>query len=274
MPVLKKIKENLRLISYIEMVARVYQESAKMKMNQIRENVLRNREFIDELLKVYFLIKSGSPVSKKKIKVTKKKRILVFLSSNERFYGNLILDIWKEVEKFFKDWGGDLAIVGRMGKYLAEKSGFKEEIYYFDLDDERPEIEKIKDIVEFLKNYEEILVFHGRFHTVLTQKVTITNISGKEIEEKRVEKKVDYLFEPSPEEILKFFEEELIFSFFNQCLWEHQLSRYATRMVGMYQAEENAKKLKNKLLIEEMKIKREINNKKQIEQFSQFQLWS
>jgi len=160
MPILKKIKESIRTISYIENIARIYQEVARIRMNEIREMVLKNREFIEELLKVYRLVRG---VQFEKRKVEKKERVLVFLSSNERFYGSLILDIWREVEKFLKERGGDLAIVGRMGKYLAERSGLKLNFFYFDLDDEKPELEKVKEIVEFLKGYDEILVFHGKF---------------------------------------------------------------------------------------------------------------
>jgi len=269
MPVSKKIEEAIKTFSFIETMARVYQEVAKTRMNQIRESVLKNREFIDELLKVYRIVKSECT---QKSKEAKKERVFVFLSSNERFYGSLILDIWKELEKYLEKERGDLVIVGKMGKYLAEKSKFKENFYYFDLDDEKPELEKLKEIVDFLKNYEEILVFHGKFHTVLTQKVTITKIGGMEIEAERLKK--HYLFEPSPEEVSRFFEEELLFSFFNQVIWDHQLSRYATRMVSMYQAEENAKKLRREMEKEKERLKREIQNKKQIEMFSGYKLWS
>jgi ATP synthase F1 gamma subunit len=268
MPILKKIEKNIRTISYIENISRVYQEIAQMRMNQIREMVLRNREFIEELLKVYKVVR-GFLFEKKRIE--KKKRVLVFLSSNERFYGSLILDIWREIEKFFKEKGGDLAIVGKMGRYLVERSNLKLNFFYFDLDDEKPELEKIKEIVDFVKAYEEILVFHGRFKTVLNQEVEITNIGGRETEKEKIEK--SYLFEPSPEEVAWFFEEELLFSFFNQVLWDHQLSRYATRMVSMYRAQENAKKLKEKMRIKMEKLKREIYNKKQIEQFASYKLW-
>jgi F-type H+-transporting ATPase subunit gamma len=230
--------------------------------------VLRNREFIEELLKVYRVVMGFKFERKKR---TRKERVLVFLSSNERFYGSLILDIWKEVERYLKERGGDLAIVGRMGRYLVERSDLKLNFFYFDLDDEKPELEKVKEIVDFVKAYEEILVFHGKFKTVLDQRVEITNIGRKEAEKERVEK--SYLFEPSPEEVVRFFEEELLFSFFHQALWDHQLSRYATRMVSMYRAQENAKKLKEKMRIKMEKLKREIYNKKQIEQFASYKLW-
>ncbi len=270
MLVLKKIKEALNTISYIETIAQVYQEIAKIKMDQIRESVLKNREFIEELLEIYGAIKSAYPF---KIKPEKSERVLVYLSSNERFYGTLIFDIWKEVEKYLSEKKGNLVVVGRIGKYLAEKSGLGLKFYYFELNDENPEIKEIKKIFDFVKNYEEILVFHGKFKTVLTQQVAITNISGVEIEKEKLTKNKIYLFEPSPEEILKFFEEELLFSFFYQTLWEHQLSRYAIRMIAMHEAQENAQKFKERMKKEEEKIKKKIYNKKQIEQVFAQKLW-
>jgi hypothetical protein len=44
-------------------------------------------------------------------------------------------------------------------------------------------------------------------------------------------------------------------------------------MVAMYRAQENAKKLKEKMKMEKEKLKREIYNKKQIEQISSYKLW-
>jgi F0F1-type ATP synthase gamma subunit len=59
-------------------------------------------------------------------------------------------------------------------------------------------------------------------------------------------------------------------AFFNQAILEHQLSRYATRMIAMYQASEKAKERKRKLEIEKKKLERQLFNKKQIELFSGF----
>ena len=147
-------------------------------------------------------------------------------------------------------------------------------MFYFELDDEKPERERVKGIIEFVKNYEEIIIFHGRFHTVLFQKVVQTNISGGITLEKELGEIKSYLFEPSPEAVLEFFETELMSAFFNQAVLEHRLSRYATRMIAMYQATENAKKIREKLKIEQKKLERQLLNKKQIEVFSGFQLWS
>jgi len=283
MPVLKEIKESLEAIVNIEAVTKTYQEIANLRMNKIRQEVLDNRELTEELSRVYTLAKNSYTVQPKNKKLTKaresfikskKQRVVVFLSCNERFHGTLILDIWKELSDFLTKNKADVAVVGRIGKYLAERGGLGHKMFYFGLDDDEPEKEKIKGIIEFIKNYREIIIFHGRFQTILFQKVVQSDISGGTIQEKESGKIKNYLFEPSPEAVLNFFETELIAAFFNQAILEHRLSRYATRMMAMYQATGSAKERRKELETEQKRLTRQLSNKKQIEMFSGFQIWT
>ena len=283
MPILKEIKESLKAIANIEAVTKTYQEIANLRMNKIRQEVLDNRELTEELSRIYVLVKKAHAVQFKNKKLTKarelliknkKQRVVVFLSCNERFHGTLILDIWKELLNFLTGHKADLAVVGRIGKYLAERGGFGHKMFYFELDDDEPEKERIKGIIEFIKNYREIIIFHGRFQTILFQKVVQSDISGGSIEKKELGKIKNYLFEPSPEAVLDFFETELMSAFFNQAILEHRLSRYATRMIAMYQATGSAKKRRKELETEQKKLTRQLLNKEQIEMFSGLQLWT
>ncbi len=276
---LKEVKENLEATSNIEIITSLYQEIANLRMNKIRQTVLNNREFIEELSQVYTQVKRTYIASFKKglekISFIKRneRKVVVFLSCNKYFYGTLISDIWRDLLNYLVENEADLAIVGKIGRYLLETENSKRKFFYFDLDDDRPKKEEIKNIVEFIKNYEEIIIFHGKFNTVLSQKVVQSNISGGITLGKELGKVKSYLFEPSPEIVLEFFETELMSAFSNQAVLEHRLARYATRMVAMYQATENAKEIRKKLEIEQKKLKRRLLNKKQIGLFAGFQLW-
>ncbi len=286
MPTLKQIKENLTATASIETIANLYQEIAHLRMNQIRQRVLSNREFTEELFQIYSRIKKAYINSLKKGEILKKKelertsfikrngrKIAVFLSSNQFFYGSLILDIWHKLLSYLSKNKADLAITGKIGKYLAGRSGLRIKMFYFELDDDNPERQQVKKIMDFIKNYEEIIVFHGKFSTAISQKPVQDNISGGVTLGKELGEVKNYLFEPSPEAILEFFETELMSAFFNQAILEHRLSRYAARMVAMYQATENAKEIRKKLKREQRKLEYQLSNKKQIELFAGFQLW-
>ena len=279
MATLKEIRENLKTIYLIEGIANIYQEIANFRMRKIREKVLKNRNFIEGLSKVYGQIKRSylALLKKKIVKKTfvkkTKKRAIVFLSANEIFYGKLILEILKEVLNYLRKEKADLVVVGKIGKYLIKKEEPKLKFFYFDLEDERPEPKQIKKIFDFISNYQKVIIFHGKFETILTQKVKATEITGEIEIEKGIERVKEYLFEPSPEKVVEFFEKEMIFAFFRHAIFEHQLARYATRMMAMHQAVENAKKEIKKLKFKEKKLKSQILDREQIELFSGLKTW-
>ncbi len=277
---LKKNKNDLETISQISLITSIYQEIAHLRMVEIRQAVLKIREFLDGLARIYHLAKRSffASLGKKTegIPYISKKQgeVAVFLSANEFFYGSLILDIWQKTQEYLKEKKVDLIVVGKMGKYLAEANKLRLKIFYFELDDEKPEREKVKEIIELVKNYEKIVVFHGKFETVLSQNAVMTDISGGITFEEKIGEIKNYLFEPSPKTVLEFFETEIVSALFNQTILEHRLARYATRMMAMYQATENTKKIKKEVEKNKKKLEQQILDKKQIEIFSGFKLWS
>jgi F-type H+-transporting ATPase subunit gamma len=286
MDTLKKIKQRLETISALNTITTVFQEIAHLRMIKIRKEVLKTREFLDELAEIYHLIKK-SYLSFFKKNLIKKKRgkefsfiakkrgmVAIFLSANEFFYGTLILDIWSRVYNFWKNNKTDLVVIGRVGKYLAESYWLGHKIVYFELNDEKPEEERIKEIIEFVKTYEKIIVFHGKFETILNQNPAITDISGGISPEERTDEIKNYLFEPSPEAVLEFFEAEIVGNLFSQTVLEHSLAKYTARMLAMYQATENIKQSKKELKKNKRKLEWQALDKKQVEIFSGFKLWS
>ncbi len=273
---LKEIKKNLEAVSVIKNIAFTYQEIANLKIKKIRERALKNREFFEELLEIYARVKTASIFLKSNKRQknyflgAKKERVVVFLSANHLFYGGLLSEIWSKVLTFLRiDKKADLAIIGKVGKQLAEGFGIKK-FFFFELDDEHPEENNIEKIVAFIKQYKDIIVFYGRYKNALSQEAVASKIT--ELELKKGRKVTQYIFEPSPEAIIEFFEREIIVVLFHQCLLEHQLARYASRVIAMYQATEKAKEIEVKLMSIMRKLKKQLITKKQIELFSKISI--
>lgn len=254
---LKKIKEEKETVKTIKDLLQIYQEIATLKMKQIRERVLMSRRFFREILEVYKEVKSAYWPKKEK---KKKPEVLVFLSADEFLYGNLILNIWEKLSATLEKNNSDLVIVGKVGQYFFQKSNFKNKTFLFEEKD-------FSQIVNFLKNYERILVFFGKYEGGLIQRPMMEEIVTRPKTEKETLKR-EYEFEPSVEKVLDFFEEEMVAVLFNITLLEHQLARYAARMIALSEAVEKAKKLEEKLQKKEIKIKRELLTKSQIERFN------
>lgn len=290
MPTFKEIKEDLERIKIISALTSALQEIAQIRMNEVRGNVLRNRIFLEELSKVYIRAKLAyfAQEKLKRMGIFKKKNIsldeisvlkkrgnllLIFLSANQPFYGALIYNIWSVVSDFLKKEVADLAVVGKMGEGLVNVFAPSQKYFYFDLNDDKPRPEEIKKIVEFAKSYKRVIVFHGKYESILKQKVAVSEISGVLPTPEKIEKARHYLFEPSGKDILEFFETEIFASLFNQTVLEHQLAKFAARVIAMYQATEKAKKMERELIVKQIKLQKELMNKKQINLFSGFQLW-
>ena len=109
MPTLKEIKANLETVSTLGMVTGIYQSIAQLRMNHIREEVLKTRQFLEGLVIVYGLAKKSylASVSKKGgekldkfLSKRKKGQVLIFLSTNEFLYGPLILELWRNIKNY------------------------------------------------------------------------------------------------------------------------------------------------------------------------------
>lgn len=270
---LKETQQDIEIISSIRNITSTYQTLANMRTNQIRDEVLRTRAFLKGVAKIYHHAKADylASVDSNNLEQASfirrnEKNVAVFLSANERFYGTLILNTWREVQNYLRAHTSDLVVTGDLGKRFVERRDLETELRYFDLDDEHPSSEQVKTILEFIKQYERIIVFHGRFKTAFKQQSAQTDISGGiTLEETEQRESSYYLFEPSPEAILKFFEDEIIGALFNQTLLEHQLARFASRMVAMDHATQNADKKLDNLRHQAKLFKSRVQNKRQLD---------
>lgn len=288
MDTLKKVKEDLETVNLISTITSVYCEIAKMRMNQIRSWVLKNREFLQEIAKIYqktklayfSFLKKGKILKEgkdlEKITFLKKipKTAIIFLSANQPFYGKLIYEIWSVLSDFLEAKGIELIVVGKIGRDLVLRFDPSKKFSFFELDDDKPKKEEVEKIVEFAKRFQRVIVFHGKFESPIRQSVTVSEISGIFPTLEKIEKAKEYLFEPSPEEIFEFFETEIFTRLFHQTIFEHQLAKFAARVIAMYEATEKSKKEKEKLQMKKIKIQKDIMNKKQINLFLGHSLWS
>jgi len=284
----KYLKEDLQAVGAIKSITSVYQEIASFRMNQLRSRVAATREFLEGISAVYNHAKTAyiSAVRRQTPKQREKmwkslsfvrrngKKVSVFLSANEHLYGTLILDVWGHYINDITRDRADAVVVGSIGQYLLGNEQLDVETAVFNLDDDKPTTEQIKKIIDYLSKYEEVVIYHGQMETVLHQVPTKSEISGGVSFDKRPARLArKYLFEPSPEQILAFFETEIISALFNQTILEHQLARFAARMVAMDQATENANEQTKKIKKEIRNLQRRVMNRKQLEVFAGFGIW-
>jgi len=282
----KLIQEDLESLNSIKDLAQSYEEIAVIRMQKIKDSVIRTRGFLTAISDIYVDLKASYNLEiKDLIKRMKKnektllqglqkngKTLLVYLSSNGKLYGSVTQ---KTYRLFINDLkkpeysNSDIIIIGSAGKDMFEDSPYKKTYKYFEIPDTKVELKHIKLLMQEFLKYEKVYIYYGKFGNVVNQDPIATSITGEEIFEKEVpsiEKREDkFIFEPTLEKIYHFFETQIMANLFSQTLLENQLARHASRVNSMESAliniEEETKKLK-KL---QVRVKHLMQEKKQME---------
>lgn len=278
MAVDKKAREEIISLQGIHNLIQTYEEIAAIRMQRVKTSVLSNRDFLADLFEIYRQVKFSY---KKKFEVTKSDRpIYVLLSANTGLYGDII---HRTFNLFIKGIEGkaadiDIVVVGKAGQRMFEAvrgnlgvGSYK----YFDLPDSTSNPSDFVEIVAYISEYEKAVVYHGQFENILTQNPVKEELSGDLPEsEQSAGREANYIFEPSVEKIISFFESEILASVFEQSLYESSLGKYAARMINLDRAVVNISGILVKAHQEEQKARHRSGNKKQLGLLSSMELWS
>lgn len=278
--------ENLRSLTGM---VEAYQEIAAVRIKITRDSVLKSRFYLSEINTIFQQVKSSyknelEKLSKKgKVKDPSKlsfvkrngKTVSVFISANTGLYGDIVQKTFDLFLSEIKDQKSEAAIIGKLGLSLFEKANLNIPVYFFDLPDQNIDSKVLRKIAVFLLKYEKIRVFYSQFQSIIKQEPVLSDISGNlpSEEEKEGGAVIKYLFEPSLEEILGFFESEIFSSIFEQTVRESSLAKFASRLVSLMEASENIKKRLKNVALEKERIRHSDNNKKQLQTLTSLRLW-
>lgn len=282
----QRIESEIDLVSVLRLLAESYEEISVLRMQKVRGSVLRNREFFEDISSVFSDVKNSyqDEISKllktrgaKKVSfstlVKNGKTVSVFVSANARLYGNITARVWEVFEQAVRRDGSDIVIIGALGKDLYKQSGMKREYTYFDIPDYGILEAHIKPVIAHIIRYEHVNVYYGKFINVIQQAPSISRVSGEQAVSGKPKERKRFLFEPSLETVLNFFETQISYSLFRQTLHESQLSLLASRINAMEEAVTNINLRAKMLEGERRRVKRSMEGRKQLETFAGISLW-
>jgi ATP synthase F1 gamma subunit len=279
----------IQLTHSIRLLAKTYEELAVMQMQRIRGSVENTRRFTDELNKIYSEVKYSY---KKKITSMSKeknpdmenfsfstlnkngKKLALLITPDHRFSGDIARKVFYPFYDYINRENCDVAVVGRIGKEMFDQSGSNNGFVFINIPSSR-DYESLKKIFDYLLRYESIEVFHGKFINLIKQVAVKQNLTGDEIEKEDYDviKSEEYLFEPSAEKILNFFEEQIFGTLFKQILSEASLARLGSRISAMEVATNNAGLRVKSLNKERRALAKSIENRKQLQRVSGISIW-
>ena len=283
----KQIEGEMNNLQGLTSMIEAYEEIAATRIKRTRDSVLKSRSYLSEINDIFQQVKSSyrheldALMKKGKIKDPAKlsfvqrngKTLSVFISANTGLYGDIVQKTFDLFIKQIENQQTDVAIIGKLGASLFEDYAIKVPYTYFELSDQNLDQEKLQQIATFLLQYEKVVVYFEQFQSIVKQEAIMSDISGNLIEENRQAEIIKYLFEPSLEKILGFFESEIFSSIFEQTVHESLLAKFASRMINLAQASENTKKRLKYLNFQKEQIKHRDNNRKQLQSISSMSLW-
>ncbi len=290
MKINKKLSMEISGLSDTQKIVQVYQQIAAMRMRKVKLSVLTNRSFLDGINNIYGQVSSNykkglfadNKKNKHMVRPTNGKTVFVLLSANTGLYGDIVRRVYDLFFQDLKRTDADVVIVGKVGKRLLDSSNYEKQYKYFDFSDSGSDEENSKELLKEILPYESINVYHGYFADVLVQVPVKTPVAGNIMKDsespvnKTNNDKTTFscIIEPSIEEVLAFFESEMLESIFIQTVYESSLSKFASRMISLDRATMRIKKRFEQTRYQVRKIKHKTTNSNQLNLISSISLWS
>lgn len=269
---IKEIEETLEEGLSLKAITQAYAEIANLKVRKIRTAVERNRLFFDDISKVYGTVKAYA--IKKKVAVQKpKKRLYILITSNARFYGAInasLIDYFIGSTREVTD--SDMVIIGKGGIDYFRATKVLPNMHEVILTADMPTNAELANLANICSSYNQVLVFHAQFKSLLKQTATSTDITAmSEYLREFAHKEEDptfFIFEPELSKILQFFDSQILTLLLEQTFLETELSNAASRFISMDEAEGEANKFIKEYQTMKAYTKRNLINNAILESFA------
>ena len=281
---LKAVENEIEQLGTFKALVRAYEQIASIRMIRTREIVLKNRVFLKEINDIFdkvrlsYLYEAKKLEKKRKEKITflshNGKTVSIFLGASAGLYGEIVHKTFDKFAQEVESGNTEVVIVGRYGLSLFLER-FPEKPYtFFDMPDGIVESRKLDKIIRHIVQYEEIHVFHGQFMNVVKQEPEMLRVSAElKTEKDGDDESMYFIFEPTLEKILKFFETQIFGSLFDQSVRENELAKFASRVMAMDQADGNTADRLRELNFKKMQITHRVKNRKQINSLAGMRYW-
>jgi len=258
----------------LKSLVETYEEIAAGQMQKVRTAVLTAREFLQGLAEIFGEVKSNYKTSRI---VKTGQTVAVWISANAGLYGDIVGRSFDLFVDYVNTNQAEAVVVGRLGtKMMADR--LPKTLYnYYDLEDDRVEVEDLALMMRYLLQFRKIVVFYGQFKSLVNQVPAATSVSGDDIQIPNPKSQIPknlYLFEPKVGEVLEFFEGQMLTTMFEQTVHESQLAKFASRLMSLDGAVENIDKKVRQLNQAGLRLKHRTDGRKQLNRIAGMSLWS
>lgn len=245
MSAINELREGLAHTETAQFVTTMLRDISATKLQSIRTAYEANVKYYTELHGLMSLLQTYAAEKEIAIPTAQKKRVLVALTSNRRFYGSLNTDVITRLqEEVSRGTDCECLVLGQTGHQIIERMPITAPVTYAAFQKDEPTADEIHAVVKNLSVYAEVLVVHPTYVNAFDQKATVTDVTHVPVEESEPQAPVlEYLFEPDIPAMLDFFTTQIRFVLFDRIVLETRLALTGARLMKMQRARERAEEM-------------------------------
>ncbi|MGE0041437.1 MAG: ATP synthase F1 subunit gamma [Vicinamibacterales bacterium] len=267
MPSLIDIRRRIRAVKSTQQITKAMKMVSSSKLRRAQERILRSRPYAQEMLRVFNNLASRTDPSRHALLAGKPegRTLLVVITADRGLCGSFNTNVIKGAAQFITEQnvGRDiaLALVGRKSRDFFMRRGFDvryEEVGLFQ-NVQWSHAQAIANtcIREFAEgDVKDVYLVYNEFRSVMNQAVVVERllpIPHLELDPEAAA--VDYLFEPTPEELLGTLLPFHVAVQVNRALLESSAAEHAARMTAMDAATRNAREMVDRLTLYMNKVR-------------------
>lgn len=269
MPSLIDIRRRVRATKSTQQITKAMKMVSSSKLRRAQERIVRSRPYAQEMLRVFNSLASrvepgAHPLLTDDPQAAR--TLLVVISADRGLCGSFNTNVIKTTAQYITDHPADpgrevaLALVGRKGRDFFQRRGFDvkyEEVGLFQ-NVKWAHAQAIANtcIKEFLgPDVSSVYLVYNEFRSVIAQRVVVERLLPIPRLETAAGSQVDYLFEPSPAELLDTLLPFHVAVQVNRALLESSAAEHAARMTAMDAATRNAKEMVDRLTLYMNKVR-------------------
>lgn len=269
MPSLIDIRRRVRATKSTQQITKAMKMVSSSKLRRAQERIVRSRPYAQEMLRVFNSLATRVDASAHPLlqdDPQSARTLLVVISADRGLCGSFNTNVIKATAQHIADHPAEpgrevaLALVGRKSRDFFNRRGFDvkyEEVGLFqNVKWEHAQAIANTCIKEFLgPDVSSVYLVYNEFRSVISQRVVVERLLPiPKLEVEKVEG-ADYLFEPSPAEMLDTLLPFHVAVQVNRALLESSAAEHAARMTAMDAATRNAKEMVDRLTLYMNKVR-------------------
>lgn len=269
MPSLIDIRRRVRAVKSTQQITKAMKMVSSSKLRRAQERIVRGRPYATEMLRVFNSVAARTDHARHGLLAEKPagRTLLIVITADRGLCGSFNTNTVKAASEFITQQPSSpgrevaLALVGRKARDFFLRRGFDvryEEVGLFqNVKWSHAQAIATTAIKEFSEgDVQSVYLVYNEFRSVMSQRVVIERLLPiPKLEVEPATTTIDYLFEPTPDELLGSLLPFHVAVQVNRALLESSAAEHAARMTAMDAATRNAREMVDRLTLYMNKVR-------------------